>query len=56
MMEKKLDPHEKTTESAETTLLPWTAPDLTIHSTSDITRSGSTSSRNDGSSVYAPTS
>lgn len=37
-------------------LRPWSAPVLTVGSVGEVTRSGSTSSVNDGSSQYAPTS
>jgi hypothetical protein len=42
--------------STERTRKPWSAPVLTVHSVTEVTRAGSTSSRNDGTSVYAATS
>lgn len=37
-------------------LRPWHPPVLKVEHVDEITRSGSTSSRNDGSSIFAPTS
>lgn len=37
-------------------LRPWSAPMLTVGSVNEVTRSGSTSSKNDGSSNFSPNS
>ncbi len=35
-------------------LTPWSPPVLTVGSVNEVTRAGTTSSRNDGASVFSP--
>lgn len=54
MVDQKLGRQEGIVEVAEPALKPWAAPILTVHSVNDVTRAGTTSSKNDGVTVYSP--